>query len=117
MHEMGIAMQIAEIATASIPSEIKNARIERINLKIGKLSAVVPHSLRFCFEIATKDTPLSGAYLNIEEIPVEVHCNDCNGEWTINEPVFTCKHCKSGNVDMISGRELDITSIEIAEPE
>ncbi len=70
MHEMGIAMQIAEIATASIPKSIENIQVERVNIKVGKLSAVVPESLKFCFDIVVKDTPLSGAKLVIEEVPV-----------------------------------------------
>ena len=68
MHEMGIAMQIVEIAIASIPDDLKNARIGRVNLKVGKLAAVVPESLHFCFQIATQDTPLYNADLHIEEI-------------------------------------------------
>lgn len=57
MHEMGIALQIVEIATASIPSNSGNVQVARVNLKIGKLAAVVPDSLRFCFDVAVKDTP------------------------------------------------------------
>ena len=68
MHEMGIALQIIEIATASIPADAGQVRVEKINLKIGKLAAVVPDSLRFCFDVAVKDTPLDGARLTIEEI-------------------------------------------------
>ena len=41
MHEMGIALQIIEIATASIPAELGSAKVEKVNLKIGKLAAVV----------------------------------------------------------------------------
>jgi hydrogenase nickel incorporation protein HypB len=70
MHEMGIALQIIEIATASIPADAGPVRVEKINLKIGKLAAVVPDSLRFCFDVAVKDTPLDGARLAIEELPV-----------------------------------------------
>ncbi|MBW1837784.1 MAG: hydrogenase maturation nickel metallochaperone HypA [Deltaproteobacteria bacterium] len=113
MHEMGIAMQIVEIATASIPDDVKNIRVERVNLKVGKLAAVVPESLRFCFEIVAQDTPLSGAELVIEEIPVVARCNHCSSEWTIDEPVFTCQKCNSGDIELLSGRELDIHSIEI----
>ena len=115
MHEMGIAMQIIEIAAASIPEHMENVRVERVNLKIGKLAAVVPESLRFCFAIAAKDTPLSHADLHIEEIPVVAVCRTCQTEWTINEPAFTCKTCDSGSIDIISGRELDIESIEITD--
>ncbi len=115
MHEMGIAMQVAEIATASIPDNMKDVRVEKVNLKVGRLAAVVPASLRFCFEIITKDTALSGAELHIEEIPVVARCRECDTEWTIAGPVFTCERCKSGSVEILSGQELNIESIEIAD--
>jgi hydrogenase nickel incorporation protein HypA/HybF len=115
MHEMGIALQIVEIATASIPSDAGNVQVEKINLKIGKLAAVVPDSLRFCFDVAIKDTPLDGAKLVIEEMPVVARCNDCHTRWTIKSPAFTCENCDSGSLEILSGRELDIESIEIAE--
>ena len=115
MHEMAIAAQIVEIAIASIPADLKNAQVERVNLKIGKLAAVVPDSLQFCFQIAVQDSPLRDADLNIEEIPLRVRCMDCNTEWTAHEPVFVCRKCNSGSIEMLSGRELDIISIEVVE--
>jgi len=115
MHEMGIAMEIVEIAISSIPDNIKNVCVERVNLKVGKLAAIVPDSLRFCFDIVSKDTPLAGAKLNIEEIPVVARCRECDFKWTINSPVFKCKKCKSGLIDILSGRELDIISIEVVD--
>ncbi len=115
MHEMGIAMQVVKIATASIPDDIEDARVEKINLRIGKLAAVVPSSLRFCFEIITKDTQLAGAELHIEDVPVLARCRDCDREWTITGPVFKCEACESGSVEILSGQELDIDSIEIAD--
>lgn len=115
MHEMGIAIQIVEIATASIPVDLENVRVEKVNLKVGKLAAVVPDSLRFCFQIAAQETPLRDAELNIEEIQVVAKCKDCDVKWTITEPVFHCRHCNSSSVEIVSGRELDISSIEIVD--
>ena len=115
MHEMGIALQIIEIATDSIPADAGDVRVEKINLKIGKLAAVVPDSLRFCFDVAIKDTPLDGAELVIQELPVMARCKDCDIQWTINSPAFTCENCNSGSLEILSGRELDIESIEIAQ--
>ncbi len=114
MHEMGVAMQIIEIATASIPTDMQSAKVARVNLKIGKLAAIVPDSLRFCFEIAAQETPLAGADLVIVEVPVVARCNDCEAVWTINGPEFICQKCKSGSIHLISGREIDIDSIEVA---
>ncbi|MDM8522376.1 hydrogenase maturation nickel metallochaperone HypA [Desulfococcaceae bacterium HSG8] len=115
MHEMGIAMQVAEIATASIPEDMQDARVERVNIKVGKLAAVVPESLRFCFEVVIKDTRLDGAELRIEEIPVVARCRECDTEWTVTGPVFRCEKCDSGSIEVLSGQELDIESIEITE--
>ena len=117
MHEMGIALQIVEIATASLPADLGEARVAAVNLKVGKLAAVVPESLRFCFDVAVKDTPLAGANLVIDEVPVVASCKDCNTQWTIDEPVFICKTCQSGSLEILSGRELDIESIEVVEEE
>jgi len=114
MHEMGIALQIVEIATASLPADSKNIRVEKVNLKIGKLAAVVPASLCFCYEAVTKDTPLAGSALDIKEVPVVVKCRSCHGEWTVTGPDFRCKTCQNGEVDILSGREIEIISLEVA---
>ena len=113
MHEMGIAMEIIDIAVASIPVEMEAARVESVNLRVGKLSAIVPESLRFCFDVAIKETRLEGAELNIEQVPVVAMCKECGAKWTIEEPAFSCKKCKSGSIELISGKELDIISIEV----
>ena len=113
MHEMGIAMEIIEIAEASIPAGMETVQVERINLRIGKLSAIVPDSLTFCFGVAIKETRLEGARLNIEQVPVVAMCKDCDHHWTIDEPAFTCPQCNSSSIELISGKELDIVSIEI----
>jgi len=115
MHEMGVAQQMINIAIASIPEDIVNPRVEQLNLKIGKLAAVVEGSLRFCFEIIAKDSPLEGARLVIDHVAVKVHCLKCNHIWEVDEPLFSCPSCKDGAVEIISGRELEILSMELAE--
>lgn len=115
MHEMGIALQVIEIAAASIPEDLQGARVVRVNLTVGKLSAIVVDSLRFCFEVASADTPVAGAELVVEEISVTARCNDCTRQWTIEEPAFSCPFCDSARISLLSGRELDIRSIEIEE--
>jgi hydrogenase nickel incorporation protein HypA/HybF len=116
MHEMGIALEIVDIATASIPDDLQGAPVARIHLAVGKLAAVVPASLRFCFDVAVKGTALEGAQLVIEEVAVVARCRDCQAEWTIDGPAFSCQKCGSGGIDILSGRELDIQSIEIEDP-
>lgn len=112
---MGVAQQLANIALASIPTDIEAPRVERLNLRIGKLAAVVEDSLRFCFEIITQETPLEGASLIIEDVPVQARCKGCDHHWTVEGPVFTCPACREGAVEVLSGRELEIISLELAD--
>ncbi len=117
MHEMGIALQVIEVATASIPPELKDVKVERIRLRIGKFSGVVADSLSFCFAVASRETPLEGAEVVIEEIPSIARCRNCGNQWEVDKTAFSCPECSSTALDMISGRELEVSSIEIAEPD
>ncbi len=115
MHEMSIALEIIEIVKASLPPEPPVVRVERVNLQVGKMSAIVPRSLHFCYEIAVRDTPLAGSRLEIEEVPVVARCNGCGCDWVLESPAFKCPECGGTDIEILSGRELDIVSIEIQE--
>ncbi|MCP3942251.1 MAG: hydrogenase maturation nickel metallochaperone HypA [Desulfobacteraceae bacterium] len=115
MHEMGIAEQLVQISLDAIPKSMPTPRVEILNLKIGKLASVVEHSLTFCFEIITKDTPLENVKLVIESMPVKIHCKTCHKEWEVDTPMFKCLNCEDGEVEIISGRQIEISSMELAE--
>jgi hydrogenase nickel incorporation protein HypA/HybF len=117
MHEMGIALEIIDIVRNALPGDVRKPKVETVHLKVGKLSAVVVSSLRFCFEVASEDTPLAGAELVVEEIAVEACCNDCGHRWTIDGPAFLCESCSSGSLSLLSGRELDVQSFQVIEEE
>ena len=114
MHEMGIAIQIMNIVQQSLPPG-EPLRVKSINLKVGKLTAIVAPSLKFCMEVITKDTPAEGAELVITEVPVVVACTECGEETEINEPPFACRACGSNKVEILSGREMIVESIEVEE--
>ncbi|MFB3813393.1 MAG: hydrogenase maturation nickel metallochaperone HypA [Terriglobales bacterium] len=115
MHEMGIALEILNVAMAAIPPDMRDAKVEALNIKVGKLSGVVPQSLRFCFDVAVSDTPFAGVRLNIEEVPIEVECRDCGARMIIETAHFVCRGCQGARLELISGRELLVTSVEVAD--
>ena len=117
MHEMSIALRIIEIATDALPPNRPDIEVESVNVEVGQLTAVVPASLRFCFEIASRDTAIAGAQLVIEEIPIVVVCGDCQAESEQEGFPLMCASCHSRHVDLLCGRELRVTSIEVADPE
>ncbi|MFH2061102.1 MAG: hydrogenase maturation nickel metallochaperone HypA [Pseudomonadota bacterium] len=115
MHEMGIARQLFQIALDYIPDDIENPVVEQVNLKVGRLAAVVEHSLTFCFEVISKDTPLENAILKIDFIPVTIHCRACDNKWEVDNPVFTCPYCDKNDIELVTGREIQISSIILAD--
>lgn len=73
----------------------------------------VPDCIRFYFEILSKGTVAEGAALEAEEIPLTGQCKNCSKKFVIKNYVFRCPYCESPNVEIISGRELFIESIEV----
>ncbi len=115
MHEMTIAQNICDIVKQEIGDIDGIKRVTRIRLKIGKLSGVVPDSLSFCFGFVSEGTPLKGASLQIDHVPVEVKCNRCGAKFDLEKPLFICPDCGSSDLAILAGQELLIESIEVEE--
>ena len=115
MHELSIALSIIEGATEEAARH-DNAKIEAVHLKLGRLSGVVKNALLFSWEIACQGTKIEGARLEIEEIPVVVFCGNCQAEKNI-EAInnLVCPQCETPAAEIISGRELQVSALEISE--
>ncbi|HOK20531.1 MAG TPA: hydrogenase maturation nickel metallochaperone HypA, partial [Thermosynergistes sp.] len=85
----------------------------RVTLKVGKLRQVVPEVMVFCFEAASKGTPVEGASLEIEEVPLASRCTRCGREWSDSESLGLCPFCGSADVDVVQGMELLLESVEV----
>jgi hydrogenase nickel incorporation protein HypA/HybF len=114
MHELGIAQNILQIVQQSVP-EKDAADVRHIRIRVGRLSGIIPDSLDFCFRAIVNDTGMQRASLDIEQIPIVSECKDCMHRFQMDELDFSCPACKSSNLQLISGRELDIVEIELAE--
>jgi hydrogenase nickel incorporation protein HypA/HybF len=116
MHELSVAQSIVEIIQQHVP-ESELERVAVVRLKIGAVAGVVPESLEFSFQSITAESLLRHARLEIESIPFRIHCNTCNTT-TENEVGFMlCSMCGSTDTKILSGSELNITEIEISEPQ
>jgi len=114
MHELSIAQNILDIVREHLPPEDRH-QVRTVKLKIGELAGVVPDSLEFCFTAITTNTPFAHATLEIERIPLRARCSACSAEFAVQEFSFACPACGATNVDIIAGRELQVTSIDVLE--
>jgi hydrogenase nickel incorporation protein HypA/HybF len=112
MHEMSIAMNIIELASAAAQAE-GACRIRAIELEVGTLAGVMVESLEFCFEAAARDTLAEGATLAIASIPAAGRCLDCKQISPISSLRSQCPHCGAWLVKLTAGNELKIKAITI----
>ncbi len=67
MHELGIAMSIAEAAEEEALRH-RGARVCTVHLRLGTLSGVVKEALLFSWDASCEGTSLAGAQLVVEEV-------------------------------------------------
>lgn len=113
---MSIAQDILEIVSQYVPPEQMSA-VRAVRLKLGALSGIVAESLEFCFSAIVADTPLEQANLYIERVPTRADCPDCGNSFLIDDPVFLCSRCGGAGIRLVSGTELQVVEIELADQE
>ncbi len=114
MHELGIAQNILEIVQQAVP-ENQSRSVREIRIRVGQLSGIVPDSLDFCFSIIVNDSDMRRAKLAIEQVPTLSRCKQCGRSFEIKDWIFACPDCGSASVELISGKELEIVDILLAD--
>jgi hydrogenase nickel incorporation protein HypA/HybF len=69
--------------------------------------------MRFCFELATQGTVADGALLDLDLRPGAAHCRTCNRQFELHDLILLCP-CGSADVEVLTGRELRILSMEVS---
>ncbi|MFE9452139.1 hydrogenase maturation nickel metallochaperone HypA [Streptomyces sp. NPDC006739] len=115
MHELSIATAIVEQADEAARAHGAEA-VAAVRVRVGELSGVVPAALMFAFEVARDGTSLAAADLVVEEVAARAYCGPCAHEFPVGvPPFFWCPLCDRPCEGLRSGRELEITGLELAE--
>lgn len=112
MHEMSLMQSALDVALEHAAGA--NAeRIVSITLRVGEISSVIPEALTFAFECLREGTLASGAALNIESVPALCRCRTCGTSFHPPEAVFECPQCGRPGGEVVSGREIELSRMEI----
>jgi len=112
MHEVAIARNILEIARNEARKS-GYSRINRICIKVGRLTALVPECLHFAFEHISRETPAENAALEIEEVEARGCCRACGAEFPVEDFFCICEQCGSPDVAVTGGEELTVTHMDV----
>jgi hydrogenase nickel incorporation protein HypA/HybF len=112
MHELSLSGAIVN----TVVKHAQERPVSVVNLRVGVLRQVVPDTLDFYFGFVAKGTVCEGARLEQELVPARLRCANCEREWEIDMPIFRCAECgDSGRIDVTSGDEFEVESIEVEE--
>lgn len=116
MHELSIADAILETVRGEA-SRRAGARIVTVGVRVGELSGVNPDALRFSFEALVAGTELDPLSLEIELCPRRERCEECGETFEPAGLALSCPKCGGHDTRCISGQELEVAYLEIAESE
>jgi hydrogenase nickel incorporation protein HypA/HybF len=112
MHELSITENMLDI----VLEQAKQAgakKVSAINLVIGELSGYAEESVRFYFDLMSRNTPAQGATLNFKSSPAQGRCRKCAQDFSLAQPDWTCPKCGANDLEITSGKELFVESIEV----
>lgn len=111
MHELSMVQEImAVLKKSAVENNIGN--IKKVKLVVGKLVAVLPDTMQFCFEILAKEPPFLNTGLEIEEIDICVKCDSCGRDSEVAGSWFYCSFCGSPMVEIVAGNEFYVDYYE-----
>ncbi|OQY38446.1 MAG: hydrogenase nickel incorporation protein HypA [Spirochaetaceae bacterium 4572_7] len=110
MHELGIVYEVIKVVDNFV-KENNIQKVEKIVLEIGQLSQAIPRFIEECYPAAVDGTLYENTKLEIQAIPANVKCRDCNEIFNIIEYHKICPKCSSQQYDEISGHEFNIKEV------
>jgi len=111
MHELMITKNLVSLLEDAVrPNDV--GQVKTVYLEVGRLRYLVPEIMTSCFTQIEKSDKLKQAKLDLKVLPVKLRCSDCGKESCADENNFICSFCLSKDVDIVSGKEFMLKSIE-----
>jgi hydrogenase nickel incorporation protein HypA/HybF len=109
MHEFARTQSLLHLAL----NKARSKQIARVNLSIGPFSEDREESIRFYWKDLAKGSYGEGAELHFDHMPVQMKCLDCTGTFSLDEETSMCKFCDSEGLQVCSGEDIRLESIEL----
>ena len=112
MHEISLVRNIFSTLESEFPKNELD-RMIRIDLQVGLLANVEPILMQNAFEaVTTAEEKYQEVKLNIELVPIEIYCKECEIHSKIENYKFACTSCGKPNNNVVKGTELLIQRVE-----
>ena len=114
MHEVSLMKNLLAIVERAALGEGAGP-VRVIHLKIGEMTGVNSDALQFAFECLSRGTAAEGGRLEFEQVPLLLRCTSCAALSSPKECIFTCGACGSAEIEILTGREMEVDYILVGE--
>jgi hydrogenase nickel incorporation protein HypA/HybF len=112
MHELSIAQALVEQVEKVVSAE-GALRANKVVIAVGALSGADPDAIQGAFPLVAEGTAAAGATLVVEAVEARLRCLACGRESAADRYFVGCGACGARDVELISGRELYLRSVEL----
>ncbi len=112
MHELPITQSICSLAVREA-ERVGATQVYALRIKMGEYPAYVPVLIQEYFNVVSEGTLAEGAVLEIETVPATLRCHTCGAERRMEKFRMKCPVCGSREVELLTGREFYIDSMEV----
>jgi hydrogenase nickel incorporation protein HypA/HybF len=110
MHELSLCGSIYEIVDRAAAGR----QVAVVHLQVGQLRQVVLDTLTHCWTMVSDKTDLAGSALDVDSVPVRLHCLNCESATTVSgQLLLRCLQCGGNHVRVTTGEELLLTSLDL----
>jgi hydrogenase nickel incorporation protein HypA/HybF len=114
MHERSLAKALIR-QVEDLSREHPESRVSSIRVRIGEFSGVAADVLAPAFAELVRSSPLCGAQLHIQTVPLEAVCDECANKFQIQRFHFECENCRSRRLTLHGGEEMLLESVTLEE--
>ncbi len=114
MHELSLVEALVEQALEAVRENAAGKKINAVDIDVGELSGAVPELLRDLYPMVAESTVLEGSRLHVRKIRARFECAGCGKKFG-RQDMPGCPGCGSMNVDLLRGREIRLTAIDVEE--
>jgi hydrogenase nickel incorporation protein HypA/HybF len=112
MHEFSLVKALLE-QVDSLRRRQAAERVVSIHVTIGAFAGVEAELLQEAYRVLVEQSPLRGAELQWELVPLEARCQDCDMQFPVQRFRFECPRCAGREVTILRGDDLRLESITV----
>jgi hydrogenase nickel incorporation protein HypA/HybF len=114
MHERSLMKALLR-RVENVAAEHPGSRVLSIRVRVGEFSGVDPELFASAYDDLITDSPIHGAALELDRVPLEALCEQCGSDFRIERFNFRCENCGSVNIAVRGGEEMLLDSVTMEE--